>query len=171
MIVARKYIEKVTPSAPNKRVKAGFDKQKTNLLICSCAAGLCVLSLILSVCFGLCNLIKPNILLNNIWLYAVFGIYAIINICFIYYNYKLFDFNIVFGYVATMLCLALTFISIYLIGNTVCAFIFGLFLLYFSMLTNYCVNDHTKKAHSQFTLAHLFHFYIFIVSIMLTLVN
>ena len=171
MIVARKYLENVPHSAPNKRVKAGLNEQKLNLVICSLAAGFCVISLVLSVLLGVCHLTRPNIMVNNMCFYILFFMYAVANACFIYYNIRLFNFNIVFGYTATEIMLALTFISIFIFNSTTCTFIFGALLLYFSTLTNYCIKMDTKKAHSQFSLAHLFNFYVFIVATMLALVN
>ena len=171
MIVARKYIENKPQNVPNKHVKRGLNKQNTNLLICSCVCLACVLSLVLCVSLGACKLVKPNLMANNIWFYGLFLTYAIVNICFIYYNYKFFDFNVVFGFSATLVMLTLTFVSIYIFNSAICAFVFGAFLLYFSVLTNFCFKLKTTKAHSQFSLAHLFHFYIFIVACFLALVN
>ena len=171
MIVARKYIENKPIETPNKRVKQPFNKQKANLLICSCALTISVIGLILCVSLDACNLIKPNVMANNIWFYVLISLYVVFNVCFICYNFKLFDFNVVFGYVATLIMLATTFVSIYILPNAVCSFLFGSLLLYFSCLTNFCFKDRTQKATSQFTLAHLFHFYIFVVAVMFTLVN
>ncbi len=171
MRVAKRYIENKPQEIQNKRVILALNKQKINLITCSLTLGFCVLSLILSVCFGTFNLTKPNIMASNILFYVLFFLYALASICFIYYNYKQFDFNIVFGYVASELMLSATFVSIFLINNIVCTFVFGTILMYFSMLTNFCICDKIKKASNQFSLAHLFHFYIFITAVLLMLVN
>ena len=180
MIVAKKYVEnKIQENNPPKKQKTQklhkkieqSSIQKIYLIVCLSFAVLGTICAVFSVILNNFSFIKPNIMPSNYIFYILIAFNAISLGCFIFQNYKAFNFNTTFSLCSSSFLNLLTYVFIFVFPNKIFVLVAGILLFICSSATNSSFNMSTNKSCSPFLIAHLINLYLTFASVFIYLVN